>query len=49
MSHCISHKVSCILVKDGRIISTGYNETAAGFHNCDEINCKIQEKYLIKN
>jgi dCMP deaminase len=36
MSHCISHKVGCILVKDGRIISTGYNGTPAGFKNCDD-------------
>lgn len=38
MSHCISHKVGCILVKDGRIISTGYNGTPEGFKNCDEVN-----------
>lgn len=38
LSHCISHKVGCILVKDGRIISTGYNGTPSGFTNCDELN-----------
>lgn len=38
MSHCISHKVGCILVKDGRIISTGYNGTPAGFINCNDVN-----------
>jgi dCMP deaminase len=36
MSHCISHKVGCILVKDGRIISTGYNGTPASTINCDD-------------
>jgi dCMP deaminase len=38
MSYCISHKVGCILVKDGRIISTGYNGTPAGFVNCNDVN-----------
>ena len=37
MSHCVSHKVGCLIVKDGRIISTGYNGTSAGFTNCDDI------------
>lgn len=36
MSHCLSHKVGCILVKDKRIISTGYNGTTKGFDNCDD-------------
>ena len=31
MSHCVSHKVGAILVKDKRIISTGYNGTPKGF------------------
>lgn len=35
-SHCISHKVGCIIVKQGRIISTGYNGTPAGYVNCDQ-------------
>lgn len=41
MSHCISYKVGCILVKDGRIISTGYNGTPAHFPNCDEVNKRL--------
>jgi dCMP deaminase len=36
MSKCVSYKVGCILVKDKRIISTGYNGTPCGFQNCDE-------------
>ena len=37
MSNCVSHQVGAILVKDGRIISTGYNGTPAGYKNCNEI------------
>lgn len=37
LSHCVSHKVGVVLVKDGRILSTGINGTPAGFKNCDEV------------
>jgi len=36
LSNCVSHKVGCVLVKDGRIVSMGYNGTPAGYINCDE-------------
>lgn len=36
-SHCVSCQVGALLVKDGRIISTGINGTPAGCKNCDEI------------
>lgn len=36
-SHCVSHQVGCLLVKDKRIISTGINGTPEGCQNCDEI------------
>lgn len=36
-SHCVSHKVAAVVVKDNRILSTGINGTPAGFDNCDEI------------
>jgi len=33
-SNCVSFQVGCVIVKDGRPISTGYNGTPAGFINC---------------
>lgn len=36
LSHCVSHQVGAVLVKDGRIISTGYNGSPPGYINCDE-------------
>jgi dCMP deaminase len=33
-SNCISKQVGAVLVKDGRIISTGYNGTPKGYVNC---------------
>ena len=33
-SKCVSKQVGAVIVKDGRILSTGYNGTPAGYINC---------------
>ncbi|MDD5157803.1 dCMP deaminase family protein [Sulfurimonas sp.] len=33
-SKCVSKQVGAVIVKDGRILSTGYNGTPAGYMNC---------------
>ncbi|OCL84241.1 deoxycytidylate deaminase [Arcobacter porcinus] len=33
-SKCVSKQVGAVIVKDGRILSTGYNGTPSGFQNC---------------
>lgn len=38
-SNCIKRKVAAIIVKDKRIISTGYNGTPRGLPNCNEGGC----------
>lgn len=39
LSHCVRSKVGAVLVKDGNIISFGYNGTPAGMPNaCEEDN-----------
>ena len=38
-SNCMKRKVAAIIVKDRRIISTGYNGTPRGVKNCDEGGC----------
>ena len=35
-SKCVSLSVGAVLVKDGHIISTGYNGTPKGYMNCNE-------------
>jgi dCMP deaminase len=35
-SKCVSKQVGAVIVKDGRILSTGYNGTPAGYKNCSE-------------
>jgi dCMP deaminase len=36
-SHCVSHHVGAVIVKNNRIIVTGYNGTPEGLPNCDEV------------
>ncbi len=38
-SNCIKRKVAAIIVKDMRVISTGYNGTPRGAKNCNEGGC----------
>jgi dCMP deaminase len=35
-SKCVSKQVGAVIVKDGRILSTGYNGTPSGYVNCCE-------------
>lgn len=43
-SKCISHKVGAVIVKDDRIVSTGYNGTPTKQPNCCDVN-----KHLVHN
>lgn len=38
-SNCIKRRVASVIVKDKRIISTGYNGTPRGIKNCNEGGC----------
>ncbi len=38
-SNCIKRKVAAIIVKDKRVVSTGYNGTPRGARNCNEGGC----------
>ncbi|TPX59960.1 hypothetical protein SpCBS45565_g07626 [Spizellomyces sp. 'palustris'] len=38
-SNCMKRRVGCILVKDRRIMATGYNGTPRGVKNCNEGGC----------
>lgn len=39
-SNCIRRKVGCVIVKDTRILSLGYNGTPKGTKNCFEGGCE---------
>ncbi|AEO62420.1 uncharacterized protein THITE_2106553 [Thermothielavioides terrestris NRRL 8126] len=38
-SNCMKRRVGCVVVRDKRVISTGYNGTARGLPNCGEGGC----------
>lgn len=38
-SNCMKRKVAAVIIKDRRIISTGYNGTPRGVKNCNEGGC----------
>jgi len=39
-ARCLGQRVGAVLVRDDRIISTGYNGTPTGMKNCDEGGCR---------
>jgi dCMP deaminase len=47
LSHCSRKKVGAIIVKDGMIISDGYNGTPAGFDNCCETDAGETHWYVL--
>jgi dCMP deaminase len=47
LSHCERKKVGAIIVKDGMIISDGYNGTPAGFDNCCETDSGETQWYVL--
>lgn len=38
--NCMKRRVGCVLVRDYRVISTGYNGTPRGTKNCNKGGCK---------
>lgn len=38
-SNCMKRRVGCVIVKDKRVVATGYNGTPRGFTNCCDGGC----------
>ncbi|KAI9889968.1 MAG: Deoxycytidine monophosphate (dCMP) deaminase [Vezdaea aestivalis] len=38
-SNCMKRRVGCVLVRDRRVVSTGYNGTPRGIENCNRGGC----------
>ena len=45
-STCLRRKVGAILVKDRRILATGYNGAPSGLRHCDELGCIREQKNI---
>ncbi|HCP15280.1 MAG TPA: cytidine deaminase [Peptococcaceae bacterium] len=43
-STCLRRQVGCVVVKDRRILSTGYNGAPSGVAHCGEIGCLRETK-----
>lgn len=39
-SNCMKRRVGCVLVRERRVISTGYNGTPRNIKNCNEGGCR---------
>jgi dCMP deaminase len=39
-SNCMKRRVGCVIVRDRRVISTGYNGTPRNITNCNEGGCR---------
>ena len=44
LSTCPKHKVGAVLMKNKRIISTGYNGSAIGEPHCGDVGCDLDER-----
>lgn len=43
--NCIKRRVAAVIVKDNRVVATGYNGTPRGIKNCDEGGCERCAKW----
>ncbi len=39
-ANCLGRRVGAVIVKDNRVVSTGYNGTPDGLQNCDDGGCR---------
>ena len=44
-SNCMKRRVGCVLVREKRVISTGYNGTPRYLKNCNEGGCRILKSF----
>ena len=45
-STCLRRSVGAVLVKDKRILSTGYNGAPSGLRHCEEVGCLRQDSSI---
>ncbi len=45
-SSCLRRAVGAVLVKDRRLLSTGYNGVPSGVAHCEEVGC-LRERYAV--
>lgn len=48
LSYALRMKVGCVIVKDGQIVSDGYNGTPSGFCNCCEYHTNPEKQKILE-
>ena len=43
-STCLRRQVGCVMVKDRRILSTGYNGAPSGVAHCGDVGCRREQE-----
>lgn len=46
-SNCMKRRVGCVLVRDSRVISTGYNGTPRNMKNCNQGGCMMYPSVVL--
>lgn len=49
LSKCISLQVGCLLVKNGRVLSTGVNGTPSGYKNCNDVSSEDHHLWSLRH
>ena len=45
-STCLRRNIGAVLVKDKRILATGYNGVPAGLKHCEEVGCLREQRQI---
>jgi len=47
-STCDRAKVGCLILKEGRIVATGYNGSLPGYEHCDKVGHLMHEGHCVR-
>ncbi|MFA5312706.1 MAG: cytidine deaminase, partial [Methanomassiliicoccales archaeon] len=45
-STCLRRKVGAVIVKEKRVLSTGYNGAPKGLKHCEEVGCVRESQHI---
>lgn len=45
---CPRARVGCVIERDGRILSTGYNGSLPGEPHCDDVGCLMKDGHCVR-
>ena len=45
---CKKRKVGCVIARDGRILTAGYNGSPSGMPHCEDAGCELENKKCVR-